>query len=286
MIQQTKVEGVVVLFHPEGPVVDNIRSYAGELNRLYVVDNSPHPDEAIVASLRDFPNCKYLHNGSNDGIAAALNAAARFALDNRAAWLLTMDQDSRFETGAFIKLLDFTLRQDPVATGLVSPFHHTKISVEPVAEVDEVLTIMTSGNLVSLYAWERTGGYDERYFIDAVDWDYCLRLNTGKFKVLRYNRAHLQHNLGNASPHTSVTGKQVTALNYNKTRRYYITRNKLIIISRYLRRYPKFCYAVFKSLFRDLRHVLFYENMKAGKLQYMLKGLLHYLWGRTGRLKA
>jgi len=284
-ISMKNVCGVTVLYNADNTVIANIGSYIQELDQLFVVDNSEPVDELLVSKLKELPNCTYISNNGNQGIANALNVGAKRATEAGATWLLTMDQDSKFEPGEFLKLIVYTTKLDDKTTGLVSPFHQTKISVEPKTEVDEVLTTMTSGNLISLYAWKSIGEFDEDYFIDAVDWDYCLRLNSNNFKVIRLNTVHLEHNLGNATTHTSPTGKQITALNYNKIRRYYITRNKLMIIAKYRKSYPEFSKGVVKGLFRDLRHVLLYENQKIPKLKSMLKGGADFILKRTGKLR-
>jgi rhamnosyltransferase len=276
--------GVTVLYNADNTVIANIESYVQNLDKLYVVDNSEPVDESLINKLRALPNCTYINNNGNKGIANALNVGAKLATEAGAIWLLTMDQDSKFEPGQFLKLIEYTINLDYKITGLVSPFHKTKISVEPKTEIDEVLTTMTSGNLISLYAWKAIGGFDEDYFIDAVDWDYCLRLTSNNFKVIRLNTVQLNHNLGNATQHTSPTGKQITALNYNKTRRYYITRNKLMIIAKYWKSYPKFTKGVIKSLFRDLRHILLYEDGKMVKFGYLVKGINHFITGKIGKL--
>jgi rhamnosyltransferase len=283
-ITMKNVCGVTVLYNADNTVIDNIESYIYELDQLFVVDNSEPVDKSLVDNLKALPNCTYISNNGNQGIANALNVGAKLATEAGATWLLTMDQDSKFEPRQFSQLIEYTTKLDDKITGLVSPFHKTKIAIEPKTEIDEVLTTMTSGNLISLYAWKAIGGFDEDYFIDAVDWDYCLRLTSGNFKVLRLNTVHLEHNLGNATQHTSPTGKQITALNYNKIRRYYITRNKLIIIAKYWKSYPGFSKGVFKSLFRDLRHILLYESDKMVKLKYLLIGASHFIIGKKGKL--
>jgi len=282
-ILMKNVCGVTVLYNADNTVIANIESYIHDLDQLYVVDNSEPVDESLIDKLKALPNCIYISNNGNKGIANALNVGAKCAAEAGAIWLLTMDQDSKFEPGQFLKLIEYTTNLDDKTTGLASPFHKTKISVEPQTEVDEVLTTMTSGNLISLYAWNAIGGFDEDYFIDAVDWDYCLRLTSDNFKVIRLNTVHLNHNLGNASQHTSPTGKQITALNYNKIRRYYITRNKLMIIAKYRKLYPAFSKGVLKSLFRDLRHILFYEKEKSEKLGAMVKGLMDFISSKKGK---
>lgn len=280
---ENKIEGVVVLYHPDNSVIDNIKTYINELGCLYVIDNSEITDGSIIEQLRLLPKVKYINNNGNKGIANALNVGANLATEAGAAWLLTMDQDSRFEPGEFLKLIEYTTNCNDKTTGLVSPFHKTKISVEPQTETDEVLTAMTSGNLISLHAWKAIGGFDEDYFIDAVDWDYCMRLNSNNFKVIRLNTVHLNHNLGNVTRHTAFSRKDVMVLNYNSIRRYYITRNKLMIVARYRKLYPGFSKGVFKSLFRDLRHILLYENGKLKKLGSMAAGITDFITGKKGK---
>lgn len=277
------VRGVTVLYNADDTVIANIQSYIQELDHLYAVDNSEPVNPIMIDQLKVFPNCTYINNNGNQGIANALNVGAQNAVEAGAAWLLTMDQDSKFEPGQFLKLIEFTTQLDDKTTGLVSPFHKTKISVEPKTEVDEVLTTMTSGNLISLYAWQVIGGFDEDYFIDAVDWDYCLRLTSSNFKVLRLNTVHLEHNLGNVTKHTAFSRKDVMVLNYNPTRRYYITRNKLMIIAQYRKLYSGFIKGVFKSLFRDLRHIILYEKNKSQKLTAMAKGIVDFINNKKGK---
>jgi rhamnosyltransferase len=284
IVQMKNVCGVTVLYNADNTVIANIESYIQNLDKLYVVDNSETVDEALINTLKTLTNCIYINNHGNKGIANALNVGAKLAIENGATWLLTMDQDSRFEPGEFMKLIDYTKTRDDKTTGLISPFHKTKISVDPKTEIDEVLTTMTSGNLISLYAWNTIGGFDEDYFIDAVDWDYCLRLTSNNFKVIRLNTVHLNHNLGNVTKHTAFSRKDVMVLNYNSTRRYYITRNKLMIIARYRKLYPAFSKGVFKSLFRDVRHILLYESDKMVKFKYLLKGVSHFITGKKGKL--
>jgi len=284
-MHKSNIDGAVVLYNPDISVVDNIKSYIDGLRRVYVIDNSVESNLSVINGVNAIEKCVYIKNQTNLGIAQALNQAAKLAIANGAKWLLTMDQDSKFAPGDILQLTDFAIQQDDKLTGIVSPFHQTNVSVEPVTLVDVVLTTMTSGNIISLFAYQHINGFDERYFIDAVDWDYCLRLNMHGFKVLRLNTVHLAHHLGNATKHQSPLGNQITALNYNEIRRYYITRNKLMLIYNYWRRYPNFCYNIFLSMFRDLRHVLLYEKHKIIKLRFMLKAWLHFIIKKTGKLE-
>jgi GT2 family glycosyltransferase len=43
---------------------------------------------------------------------------------------------------------------------------------------------MSSGNLLNLAAFKQVGAYNESFFIDYVDHEYCLRLKKKRFSIL------------------------------------------------------------------------------------------------------
>jgi len=78
--------------------ITQMKSYLEFLQTLYVIDNSEIPNSNIVDELCKFDKkVKYIACGENKGIAYALNLGATLAIESGADWLLTMDQDSRFE---------------------------------------------------------------------------------------------------------------------------------------------------------------------------------------------
>lgn len=273
--------GVVVLYNPDNEVLENINSYVNDLKVLYVVDNSLSKNELLIEKIKALPNVRYVDNNGNKGIAQALNVGAKKALQKGAVWLLTMDQDSRFEADNLQKLLTFTKEHDVKKVGLTSPFHKSVIIAEKKGALEELLFTMTSGNFISLYAYERIGGFDERFFIDAVDWDYGIRLNEAGFKVLRLNTAVLKHELGNhARKITTFFGKERLIQNYSKFRRYYITRNKLLIAKLHGKKHPNLAFRWRISILADIRNILLYENNKLAKIGAIIAGIRDYIRGR------
>jgi len=155
------IDGVVVLYNPPVTVFQNISSYRPCLNTLYIIDNTEQPLKAITDQLQSLDNCIYISNKQNLGISAALNTAAEKAVDASATWLLTMDQDSFFSDGDCLRLINYALEQDVNEVGIVSPlqssyleeYRHETLSEEP-------FTVITSGNLVSLDAYRKVGGFN------------------------------------------------------------------------------------------------------------------------------
>ena len=71
-----RIAGVVVLYNPREDVLGSIGSYISQIEVLFAVDNSEHPDPAVTDRIRNAGNVVYLWNGGNAGIAAALNIGA------------------------------------------------------------------------------------------------------------------------------------------------------------------------------------------------------------------
>lgn len=279
------IQGVVVLYNPDESILKNINSYVNIIDKLYIVDNSENKNLALIDKIKAISTkCIYIDNNGNQGIAHALNVGANLAIKNNAEWLLTMDQDSIFENKNLEKLISNVKEQDSKQVGLISPLHETALSKVIYSEIENVLTVMTSGNIISLYAYKIIGGFKNQYFIDAVDWEYCLNLNLNNFKVIRFNKIYLKHNLGEATIHKTIFNKDIVILNHNKIRKYYIVRNKLLLSSQYYKYYPKTCIGYIKSILIDYKNVLFYEKDKFNKLKYMTKGIFDFLFQKFGKL--
>lgn len=282
------IEGVVVLYNPDESILKNIESYVNEINKLYIVDNSENKNKDLINKIEKISNkCIYIDNNGNKGIAYALNIGAKMAINNRADFLLTMDQDSCFLGKNLQILLNYILNiNDYKNIGIVSPAHSTHLKNSKIyTDEEKVMTIMTSGNLINLDAFKVIGGFKDYYFIDAVDWEYCLNLNVNNYKIIKFNKSILEHNLGDSSTHKSFFNKYIEVYNHNKIRKYYIIRNKLLISKEYFKYYPKLSLLYIKSIFVDFKNVIFYEKNKIEKIKYMLKGIYHFFCNKFGKIE-
>lgn len=277
--------GVVVLYNPTVNILQNIATYLSYLDTLYVLDNSEEPAQAIVDKIRSLSNCVYINSQQNLGIAAALNIAAKKAIYDSATWLLTMDQDSFFNDDDCLRLVNYALGLNDNEVGIVSPLQSSYLEeYRPETLSEEPFTVITSGNLISLAAYRKVGGFNEKYFIDAVDTEYCLRLHQQRFKIKRMNTIVLQHNLGTTSIHKTFLQKNIIVRNHNKFRRFYMARNGLDLAFRSIFTYPRFAIAIVKNIFVDMKNILCYEDQKIDKIRYTLRGFLAFFrdeWGKV-----
>lgn len=278
---QGRTAAVVVLYRPDRSVLENLESYVDQVGAVYAVDNSEQPDPGFVAALSRFPDVTYLANGRNLGIATALNIGGRAASEAGFDWLLTMDQDSTATPGMVDTLLRCALA-DPERVGLVSPVHR-QVGGEP-REVEpgchEVLTAMTSGNVVALAALEHVGWFMDELFIDQVDSEICLRFWRAGLRVLESGDADLVHRVGEVRKHGFPY--PAYSSNHSAMRRYYITRNRLWVGRLYAGDYPQFGRWERAQIRKDVVKIVLYEREKARKLAMMWRGWLDFRAGRLG----
>lgn len=282
-----RIAGVVVLYNPADDFLDNISQYLDDIDRLYVIDNSEAGFAERATRLAKLPKAVYVPNTTNLGIAKALNMGAERAVKNGYDFLLTMDQDSKAMPGMIPRMLGCLTPGNIEKIGIVSPYHlmsHIKTPPVPVQPCKDVLTVMTSGNLLSLAAFQQTGPFTEKLFIDAVDLDYCLRLHQKGFRIIQAYDAKLAHRLGNIRKH-SLFGLKVHTSHHPAVRRYYITRNNLYLINKFKSRYPAFCCRLVSIIFFSPFLILLFEKDKLMKLKMIAAGIIDYTRGRFGRFQ-
>lgn len=289
-----KIAGVVVLYKPDKKVRKNIDSYLDELDMLYVVDNSPEPNDN-AKQYKD-KKIKYISNHENKGIAYALNVGAKEAIKEKAEWLLTMDQDSSFKKDSLNKMIMFlkeiksnkffaeTLSVTYEKLGILSTLQRTELNKNNEEKgISYPLVVMTSGNLINLKVYKEVGGYKDWLFIDAVDFDYCLNVRKHRYEIVQMSTAELIHNLGNVEKHV-LLGKTMFATNHSANRRYYITRNRHYLYDLYHDVFPEYCKLEVGRTKKELIKILLFEDSKIAKIKAIYKGYRDYKKGKVGRI--
>lgn len=277
---------MVVLYNPDEDVIDNIKTYLNQIDKLFIIDNSDQKTLLYKELLSKLTGCEYISNNDNLGIAAALNIGAKKGIEQGYDFILTMDQDSRVPENIIQEIFYYTdkYNYDINTIGIISPFHYDNPwMVVPSNDIDEMLYVMTSGNLLNLKAFKSVGDFSEELFIDRVDDEYCMRLLMNGYKVLRINKILLPHKLGNISK-GSILGRIQTFTNHSPVRRYYITRNSLYVVKKYKDHFPQYKIIELKSFFYEFSKILLFEREKIKKIIMIFKGIYHYKKGITGKL--
>lgn len=269
---------------------------APQVGRLLVIDNGSSPEtlQPIEAAARDV-GATVLHLGSNFGIAKALNTGLQYAREQGFRWLATFDQDSQ-PSAAMLEEMCQALADYPDRdrVGLIAPVHvdrHAGIVVSDRRREESgptwhvIRTTMTSGNLVNVDAAVAVEGFDDSLFIDYVDNEFCLRLRRRGYRVLEASRVHLSHALGNMELRN--LGILRTGITHHAAlRRYYITRNRLLLWRQYWRFEPAWVLRDMRRFLSESAGIVFFEKDTAAKVRMTLRGIRDALQGVRGGFDA
>jgi len=280
-----KVAGVVVLYNPTEEIYNNVLSYVNQVDYLYVVDNSEMTSENANIVIAAHPDrVKLIKKKQNIGIAASLNLAAEIAVKDGSDLLLTMDQDSRVSENYIPKMLQVFERDNEI--GILAPFIiHTKNPRTPKdSGIENITVAMTSGSLIRLSAHREIGGFLEKLFIDYVDNEYCLRMKSFGFKVMKLNSVYVYHELGEVK-FRKFLFKDVFPTNHSALRLYYRSRNRFYIHKVYKNIFPKYIkfdrYVFIKEIFK----VFLYEKNKTEKIKMIFLGYVDYRKNKFGKFE-
>ena len=215
----------VILYNPDDSVIDNVLSYAGFVEKIFLIDNSDKSNSVIDSLINE--GVEYIKLEQNFGIAFALNRACERAMSQGFSWILTMDQDSSIDGSVFFPILQ--LNKD-IAPLFAASFKGTK--GRWIKRYDdnfnEIHFTITSGNVLNLDVWRSVGGFDDSLFIDEVDHDMCMKIRNQGGKILTTIVPCLNHTIGVVIDRKNI-GNSKTRFRPQPFRCYYQVRNSLII---------------------------------------------------------
>lgn len=289
-----KILATIITYNPTPLLEENITMLVNQVDTILIVDNSTKTDsQEYINSLKNKVSIlEVISNNGNKGIATALNTSLDFAEKHDYKWLITFDQDSK-PTENFVQILlkGYKVHPDNELIAIVGPSHMLTdhdIKVDSNLEKVElypILTTMTSGNLVNVDLLFQHGvRFKDEYFIDYVDHEICLNIKDKGLLVMQCDKAILLHNLGEISTHRFLH-KNIKTTNHNYIRRYYITRNRLMMYKEYFKTQKKWVLTDIKEFLLDIFRIVSFEKDKGLKIKSIFWGIKDMLGKNMGELK-
>ena len=286
-----KLAGVVILYHPNvAKTLENMASYANQLDKFYILDNS---EQACFTGIEAFTHLnvpiEYIATGVNEGISKRLNQAAHKAIQDGFDFLLTMDQDSCFEKGAFAKykilvknhhLVEYNKVDRVAQFGVNSDPKHIEVSEKPLFTNN----LITSGTILDLLIFQRVGDFDENLFIDFVDVEYYLRAAYLGYENIIFPNIIMQHSLGFLKMGRSFKNfKKSPRILHSPIRVYYIIRNGWYMLFRVKLIHKKERKATLINHMMLLKNDFLYNDQLGKVYLYALLGTFHFLINKMGK---
>lgn len=260
---------------------------------LIIVDNNSKDGSIKEAKKVYKQRLKIIKNKTNVGFAAANNIGIREALKENFDYIMLLNTDTIIEKDALKNIINFMEEKKQIAAlsplilfyqkkdtiwyagGIINPnrrqFYHrgafqvNKGQFDKATEVDFLTgcCLVIKSNII-----EQIGMFDERFFMYFEDTDLSFRLRNSGYKIYFYPNAKIWHKAADKKTHDRK-------VYYH----YYMTRNKLYLLKRYLPGIliQEIFYMVSKVFFDILR-------FKYIRTIGVIKGIIDFSLGRIGRL--
>jgi rhamnosyltransferase len=262
---------VIVFYNPDSKAAANIAEYQKLFPYIVVVDNSDKDNSAMLPA---GGNIEYIFNGRNFGIAKALNIGANAADNKFCKYILTLDQDSFLPESSLELLLRTVEEKSGEKWGIISAFQNDgNYALENLKGARELPAVITSGNILNLAAYKDAGQFEEKLFIDCVDFEYSFRLRKLGYKIFQNCEAELRHTLGTMETRV-LFGRKFSVTHHAPIRYYYKTRNGLYVSRKYKKEFPEYRKQVLSTIIADVFKIIMFENRKREKVKNIAKGIL------------
>jgi hypothetical protein len=211
--------------------------------QIMVVDNNS-ADDSVATFRAAYPDLTIIQTGANLGFAAGNNVGISYALEQGAAYVLLLNNDTEVAPD-FLQRLVAVAEADP-SIGIVGPtiyyYDHPEVvwSSGGIIDWQRGSTRMAGLNetdtgqfgsaprpvdfvtgcalLIRRAAMERAGLLDPRFFMYYEETEWCVRVAQAGFRIVHVPQAHIWHKI-------SIVERAATPFVH-----YYMTRNRLLFL--------------------------------------------------------
>jgi rhamnosyltransferase len=297
MIKKQAICAVVVSYNPDVSIIDNVIALLPQVSTIVIVDNgSSETSIEYLDHLKSEPCVHLILNKDNLGIAVALNLGVKYAIKAGYSWIATFDQDSKVLPNYISLMISaYNSCNYKSEVAIISPtyFIASKEKIVPsTINNDEehllfsnIKTAMTSGNIIKSSTFNEIGFFDEGFFIDYVDHEFCLRVRKhGKF-IIECNNAILDHNLGSPILY-NIFGFKIVTNSHTALRKYYRYRNRIMVYKKYFLFDFPWILNDLKNFFSEPFKIILLEEDKFNKFCSILRGIWHGIKNVSGKYNS
>lgn len=268
-----KIFAGIVLYNPDiERLKENVDNIINQVSRVILVNNGSENTEEIEQYLDGLEKQKIIYENlnKNKGIAAALNVIVNKCIDYNVNWVMTLDQDTVCNKDIIQKYRKY-LKMDNVGQ-LTCEYIDRNFKNEDKKNkygIRKISWCITSAALLNINAWKKVGGFDERLFIDEVDYDICLSMREKGYYIYQIDFIGFVHEIGEGKS-KKIGNKIIKTWNHSAFRRYYSTRNAMIVA----RKHSEInTIRAFLGVLKHIGIILLFENDKWNKFKAGIKGL-------------
>ena len=268
-----KIAAGIVLYNPDLiRLKQNIESIYHQVGMIILVDNGSDNIDKIEEIYGNTNGIFIIKNEVNLGIAAALNQIIGKCDIEGIEWVLTLDQDSISPMNLIEEYSKhITKSRIAIITPNIKDINSNKMALNNnINKYEYVEECITSASLTNVQICKEIGYFDDRMFIDYVDFDYCTRVRLNDYKILKVNTATLIHEVGTLKE-IYLFKKKIEVYNHAPIRKYYYCRNIIYYCNKYKGKIN--VKRSYMKLFKRFIVVLLFERNKISKIRAIMRGI-------------
>lgn len=275
---------IVVTFYPDERLYENLEIISSMFSEILIIDNTPTAD-GMVRRDRLRINTTLISLGHNYGVGYATNIGI-LLLRHDICWVTLFDQDT-VVTSDFIYNVLLCI-DSHVSVDVVAP-HYDAHQIND-AHIDEgvsmyssVDTVIASGATIKRSVFSSVGLMCQEFFIDYVDTDFFLRVKAWGGTIVKSTGIRMSHTQGNFILRRKFSF-DIYSSNHNRSRRYYISRNRIHMLKLHYKKFPKWCVIELARIPWEIFKIALLEREKLVKVCYIARGIYEGVLGKLGAI--
>ena len=248
-MKEMKIIAVIVTYNRKVLLEECLIAISGQslvLDTILIIDNAS--TDGTIETLQqngwlERPKIQLIALKENTGGAGGFSVGMQYAFEHGADYVWMMDDDAIPHPTALEELIRYATPEhiygslavngeDTAWATTLLANNKTVHLKNHVPEFAEVQTLPFLGFLTSKEIYQNIGLPDASYFIAADDVEYCIRAQHAGHKIFICGKSQIEHPKSDRYE-ANILEKKITYLNLVPWKRYYDTRNRLLIAKKY-----------------------------------------------------
>lgn len=223
---------IIPVFRVKKTRYNHLVELASKFAYTIIIDDSGEFDENLNEMLKD-KSIKYIANKKELGLSKTVNKGIIEAQKLGAEWILLLNEDNEITDNEFLgPYLQYIEENSTLGVAALCPeYNYDRHRREKKNGYKDVKYSDMTGCLLSVAAINSIGLYDERFYIDGLDTEWCLRARKMGYRIIRCNEALLNHHPGETRELT-ICGHVVLKYGWHSPVRYYYQFMAIFLVHR------------------------------------------------------
>ena len=262
----------VTLYYPTDEQIRSIVQYSKYFSYVFIKDNSPSKSQ-YADILKNVKNIEYFFDGVNWGLPKVFNNIMELCINLDVDYLCTLDQDSILSSNLIEIMQDYINTSKIDNVGIYAPNPVPNLHEKKTSKISEVNWVICSGSFINIKGLNKYQiKYDENYFIDRFDADFCMQIKLKGMKIIKLKEIEMLHMCGDGERHT-----------HNIYRHYYMFRNRFYFNHKYYSNIE----ATVRTCLQNIRHlfnIFLKEDAKISKAKMYELAKADYIKKKFGKM--